>query len=203
MNHFSSGWKCVALAAAIVFTASGVRAADPSPGHWTSLFNGKDLAGWTVVNGGEFSVTNGVIHLSKGTGWLRTDRPYTNFTFEVEWRALTTNYNSGFLVRAGLEGKPFPADVWQVNLKDTALGGLMRGSKTLVTNFVPPRPAGEWCQFRIQVAGSRMTLAVEGQRTWSFDKMDTSAGYIGLQAENKAFEFRNLRISEIPVTSGR
>ena len=27
--------------------------------------------------------------------------------------------NSGFFLRASLEGKPFPVEVWQVNLKET------------------------------------------------------------------------------------
>ena len=86
---------------------------------WKSLFNGKDLTGWVVMNEAAFTVTNGGIQLQKGSGWLRTEREYTNFILEAEWRALETNYNSGFLIRAGLEGKPFPRDVWQVNLKES------------------------------------------------------------------------------------
>jgi len=107
-----------------------------------------------------------------------------------------TKYNNGFLIRAGLDGAPFPTNVWQVNLKETALGGLMRGSTTLVTNAIPARPVGEWSRFRIHVQDASIALDADGSRVWVFKGLDASAGYIGLQAEIKAFEFRNLRIVE-------
>ena len=174
--------------------ATSLRADDSQPAQWISLFNGTNLDGWTVVNGGEFSATNGVIHLDKGTGWLRTERQFTNFVFEAEWRALVTNYNSGFLIRAGLDGKPFPTDVWQVNLKGTGLGGLLRGSKTIVPSVTPQAPIGEWNRFRIAARGNHLVLEVNGERAWEFDDFDAEGGYIGLQAEGKPFEFRNLRV---------
>src|ERR1051325_9518829 len=86
-----------------------LRAADEkSGGQWVSLFNNKDLSGWTKVNDGTFIATNGMIHLEGGKGWLRTERQFTNFIFEVEWRGLETNFNSGVFLRAPLDGNPWP-----------------------------------------------------------------------------------------------
>ena len=56
-------------------------------GHWESLFNGKDLGGWTPVHEVTFVVTNGNLRLVKGMGWLRTEKQYTDFVLEAEWRA--------------------------------------------------------------------------------------------------------------------
>ena len=43
-----------------------------------------------------------------------------------------------------------------------------------------------------------ITLDVNGERAWECNELDAERGYIGIQAENKAFEFRNIRIQELP-----
>ena len=73
-----------------------------------------------------------MLHLEGGKGWLRTEKEYTNFILEGEWRGLATNYNSGFFLRAPLDGKPWATNVWQVNLKQSAIGELLGGSKKVV-----------------------------------------------------------------------
>src|SRR5262245_49495200 len=98
-----------------IFMLVRTASAQPPTNGPVSLFNGRDLSGWVPMNNAAFTVTNGCIHMPKTSGWLRSEQIYTNFVFEAEWRALETNYNSGFFLRAGLEGKPFPTEVWQVN----------------------------------------------------------------------------------------
>ncbi len=167
-------------------------------GHWESLFNGKDLTGWAPVHDVTFVVTNGNLRLVTGMGWLRTEKQYTNFVFEAEWRALVPAYDSGFFIRAGMEGKPWPKDGWQVNLARSALGSLVRGYKTVVPAETPPMALNKWVKFRMEVRGKKLTLDVDGERAWEFNDLDADAGYIGIQAENKAFDFRSLRIQELP-----
>jgi len=164
---------------------------------WNSLFDGKSLTGWVVVNDGNFTATNDVLHLEKSMGWLRTERQCADFVLEAEWRALETNYNSGFFIRAGLEGQPFPDGAWQVNLKESSLGSLLKGRDTVLPSTTPKFPVGEWVTFRMQARGSTLTLDVNGVRAWEFKGLDTDRGYIGLQAEGKSFDFRNVRIQEL------
>ena len=164
-----------------------------------SLFNGVDLQGWATVHDAAFVVTNGNLRLVGGNGWLRTEKQYTDFVFEAEWRALAPGYDSGFFVRAGLEGKPWPTDGWQVNLARTALGALVRGYKTVVPAETPPMPLNQWVKFRMTVRGRTIVLEVDGERAWEFKDLDAARGYIGIQAEGKAFDFRNLRIRELPA----
>ncbi|MEY4385664.1 MAG: hypothetical protein RLY20_947 [Verrucomicrobiota bacterium] len=184
------------LLAAVCAAMLQVNAAEPEAADWTPLFNGHNLTGWTNLNHAKFSVTNGVIHLSASSGTLATTQVYTNFIFEAESRALETNYNSGYFIRCGLEGTPFPTNAWQVNLKAAALGALLRYKDTVVSNAIPAKPVGEWFKFRITVTGTTATMETEGKQLWKFDKLDAAAGHIGLQAEGKAFEFRNLRVLE-------
>jgi hypothetical protein len=153
------------------------------------------------MNDPAFTVANGVMHLDKGSGWLRSEKEYTDFVLEVEWRALEPKYNSGIFVRAALEGKPFPPEVWQVNLKESAVGELLRGSTNRVPSVTPPQPLDQWVKFRIEARGKRLTLDVDGKRAWEFSELEPDHGYIGLQSEGRPFDFRNLRIQELG-TSG-
>lgn len=170
----------------------------PKDGHWKSLFNGKDLSGWVPVHDATFAVTNGNLRLVTGMGWLRTEQQYADFILVAEWRALGPEYDSGLFIRAGLEGKPWPKDAWQVNLMRNALGGLVKGYKTIVPAETPPMPVNQWVKFRLEVRGRKITLDVDGERAWEFNDLDAQRGYIGIQAENKAFDFRNLRVRELP-----
>jgi hypothetical protein len=188
------------MLAAIMIAASiaAAFAADKPAGEkWESLFNGKDLSGWVPVNQGTFVVTNGNLRLVGGMGWLRTEKQYSDFILEAEWRALVPQYNSGFFVRAGLKGEPWPDGVWQVDLQSGALGALVKGARTVVPAETPRMPLNQWVKFRIEARGTRITLEVDGERAWESDKLDTDRGYIGLQAEGKAFEFRNIRVQEL------
>jgi hypothetical protein len=180
-----------------VFLVTGV-IAEEKTAKITSLFNITNLDGWVKMYGGVFSATNGVIHIEGGKGWLRTERVFTNFVLEVEWRGLETNYNSGIFVRAPIDGDPWATNVWQVNTKQSAIGELLEGSKKMVTTTTKARPAGEWVKFRVEARGNELTLDVGGQRVWSFSNFDVTSGHIGLQAEGKIFEFRNLTVIDLP-----
>jgi hypothetical protein len=92
----------VALAAAPVF------AADPSAETgWHSLFNGKDLSGWTVKvarhpvgenHGNVFRVEDGILKVSYDQypkfdmqfGHLYTNQPYSNYILRLEYRITGT-----------------------------------------------------------------------------------------------------------------
>jgi hypothetical protein len=165
---------------------------------WVSLFNGKDLSGWVPMHQATFLVTNGNLRLVSSLGWLRTEKQYTNFVLEAEWRALEPQYDSGFFIRAALAGEPWPQDVWQVDLASSALGRLVKGSRTIVPAETPRMPVNQWVKFRIEVRERTITLDVDGERAWEFKDLDAHRGYIGIQAENKSFDFRHLRIRETP-----
>lgn len=190
-------WLPAILATAFAFVPSARSAVTPEHGQWQSLFNGRDLSGWVPVHDATFVVTNGNLRLVKGMGWLRSEAQFTNFVLEVDWRALESGYDSGLFLRAGLEGKPWPKDGWQVNLKDNALGGLVKGFKTIVPAETPRMPVGQWVKFRLEVRGRKIMLDVDGERAWEFSELDADRGYVGIQAEDKVFEFRNFRLQPL------
>jgi len=187
-----------AILAAVLARVPSAHSADGAEsGQWQSLFNGKDLTGWAPVHDVTFVVTNGNLRLVKGMGWLRTEAQFSDFILEVEWRALDSGYDSGLFLRAGLEGKPWPKDGWQVNLKDNSLGALVKSFKTVVPAETPRAPVGQWVKFRLEVRGRKITLDVNGERAWECSELDAERGYLGIQAEDKVFEFRNFRVQPL------
>jgi hypothetical protein len=84
-----------------------------------------------------------------------------------------------------------------VNLQGAALGGLVKGTRTVVPAETPPMPLNKWVKFRIEARGKKLTLDVDGERAWEFADLDVERGYVGIQVEEKSFDFRNIRIQEL------
>lgn len=150
-------WAGLGLGAGLGWlTGPGVRAQD-----WQSLFNGKNLAGWVPMHDVKFEAVDGVLRLVKGTGWLRTEREYADFILEAEIRPNVERYDSGLFFRAGLEGKPWPTEGWQVNCRRDLWGALMKGFSRLIASPVEgPDVDGEtWSRFRLEARGARAMLS--------------------------------------------
>ncbi len=93
---------------ATLLLASPLAAAEEG---FTEIFNGKDLSGWTRVNGdGEYKVEGkeivGTGNNVKSNTFLRTDKTYKDFDFRFEMKFDDLSGNSGMMFR-GLqkEGK--------------------------------------------------------------------------------------------------
>ena len=196
MNISSSIIRAVLLGC-LLLPPAVLRAAEPDSGKWVSLFNGKDLSGWVPVHDVTAEVKDGNLRIVKGMGWLRSEKEYGDFVFEAEWRALVKEYDSGFFIRCVKEGKPWPTDGWQINLRYDRLGGLVRGYANVVPSETEKMPVNKWVKFRIEVRGKKCTLFVNGEKAWEFDKLDRDRGYVGIQIEDRAFDFRNIRIREL------
>lgn len=186
---------CGLLAGCLVFGAGSLSGADSA--SWVSLFNGKDLTGWVPVNDAVFEVEDGNLRLVKGMGWLRSEKEYGDFVLEVEWRALEEQYDSGIFFGCGLEGKPWPKENWQLNLRYNMIGGLVKSSKVMVPAETPKMPVNQWVKLRLEVKGKKAALDVDGERAWETDVIERNHGYLGIQAENKSFDFRNFRIQDL------
>jgi hypothetical protein len=168
---------------------------------FVSMFNGKDFSGWRFSGGKSESpadapnwkVQDGVIHLTGGgRPYLATEKEYADFEMRFEWRGLKAKYNSGFYIRSG---KAVGAN--QINLAHGSEGnflGKLPGAKAVPTLQKPP---GEWNEWRVLVQGEKVTFTCNDKLAWEATGLKPAKGYIGLQAEGAAMEFRNLRIREI------
>ena len=163
------------------------------------LFNGKDFTGWRFSGGKETSaapnwkVKDGLIYLTGGgQPHLATDREYADFELRLQWRALRDPYNSGLYVRSGRN-----VGANQINLAQSDAGHLMGGAKGGKAVPQLQKDPGEWNDWRVLAVGEHVTLWCNGKKAWEVSGFKTKRGYIGLQAEGAAIDFKNIRIKEL------
>src|SRR5712691_8062124 len=94
------------LAISLTLLASIVPAAARARTRWVSLFNGRDLEGWTTVHpsSGGYLVKDGLLICPAGeNAHLFTTREYSDFDFRFDFR-MDPGANNGVGIRAPLEG---------------------------------------------------------------------------------------------------
>lgn len=194
----------------ILGLAMGCSTSAPRPGV-KSLFNGRDLTGWVVMHGGEWTVEDGVLVGRNGRdwttnpevsgSWLRSEREYGDFILEFEY---AIEGNSGVFLRSGLDRNPaftgyemqIVSDHGRPPTKGSA-GGLY---DVVAASRNMSRPAGEWNQVRICYEGERVQIVWNGELVLDYQEANRSRrGYIGLQNhdDRSVVKFRNLRITEL------
>lgn len=190
----------VVVALAFFATSCSVSESQKSSAWRVSLFDGKTLAGWTVL-GCKAVVDNGDILIQEGNGVIQSEKQYANFVVEYEWKALSPDkWDSGLYFRYLTipANRPWP-DRYQVNLRQGDEGNVpdLDGAKTKdMTKH------GDWNRFKLTVQGTKAALEINGQPAWQAEGLaGPEKGFIALQAEvpgGGQFRFRNIYITELP-----
>src|SRR5262249_6346492 len=91
------------------------------PEGFQALFNGKDLTGWRVNEGGNLKIwgaEKGILYVNgSGGGWLMTEKEYSDFELRLEFK-LPEAGNSGVALRCGLKGNPHSEAGMEIQLLD-------------------------------------------------------------------------------------
>jgi hypothetical protein len=206
MHRFAKIAAALALTAVCAIPATADDKEFKLEDGFTSLFNGKDLNGWEIMNKGQFSVKDGVIYLNKGGGWLRTEKEYKDFDLRMDFRFINKGADSGIFVRASKDGGNWPAKNYQVQTMDNdsicsifTAGGLPKKSEKKDKDLLKKvfKPTGEWMSYQIVAQGPKLEVKLNGETITVADGLADQAGYIGLQGEGGQLEFKNIRIKEL------
>lgn len=189
-----------------------------------SLFNGKNLKGWTVfvddqtVNPEQyFYVQDGMIEtVGNPVGYLRTKKEYANYRLHVEWCYPEIPTNSGILLHTNGVDKiwvsHFQAQLKHENAGDfivhgvgekVTIGGNLYTSTEEVKPVIPKlhpsneNKAGQWNVYDIICKGNTVEIKVNGLLQNVATNCSLSKGFIGLQAEGSKIQFRNLWIEKL------
>lgn len=171
-------------------------------GKRVSLFNGKNLDGWTVLKC-EAEVKDGNMFIKSGNGLVQSEKKYQNFVLEYEWKALGEDkWDSGVYFRYNEvpKGRPWPKR-YQANLlkgKEGDVGGIKgASSKGLLKDR-------EWNKFKLTVKGTKISLMINEKEAWRGKGLeDLEAGFIAVQAEvpgGGQHLFRNIFITELEAS---
>ena len=130
-----------------------------------SLFNGKNLDGWTIHGTELWYVQDGLLVCESGPdkayGYLSTDKYYDDFELTLEFKQ-EANGNSGVFIRSTVEGTKVSG--WQVEVappgSDTGgvyesygRGWLIKPDKSKDSAL----KMGDWNQMKIRVVGDKIT----------------------------------------------
>lgn len=176
-------------------------AADKAEEGFVSLFDGKTLGGWHLMNGAKFVVEDGVIKHNEGRGWLRSDKEYADFIVRLEFRFMEPEQDGGVFLRSVKAGKDWPDEKYEVQVENTRRMAMIFGAKhdlnvELVQKVL--KPVGEWNEYDIKIVGSRIEVRLNGELVTTSDSATTlKRGYLGLQGEDGAHEYRNIRIKDL------
>jgi hypothetical protein len=192
----------IAIAVSCLLNAASVSlAADKAEEGFVSLFDGKTLAGWHLMNGAKFFVEDGVLKHNVGHGWLRSDKEYADFILRLEFRFLKPNQDGGVFLRAGMEGKDWPDRKYEVQCQNTARMAMIFNAKHDLNVELTQKvlkPVGEWNAYDIKIAGPSIEVRLNGALVSTSKSADAlKRGYIGLQGEDGAHEYRNFRIKDL------
>lgn len=196
------------LAAALLVCACSVHAQ-----RFVPLFDGT-LRGWVVENtaAGNIKVVDGVLRVEAPSGWLRSEKPYTNFTLRTQFRFVTADADSGIFFRAAGTApfmRGWPNQSYQVQVRTPAtesrfppVGGLFRhgmppGDITFDPALVSKlsRGTGEWQELEFTVTGEALTVRLNGTEVTRAAAITPQPGYIGVQAEAGVVEYRSIEIA--------
>lgn len=209
----------------ILSAASSIAAAEEG---FVSLFNGKDLTGWTVKGGfAAYNVENGVIvgrcaPGKPGNTFLCTEKEYANFVLKLEFRFVVMG-NSGVQFRSHARPVTEGERVfgYQCEIADRVAIGqiydearrgwayssryrdLKRPDDWFAPDSVRAYRKNEWNTVEIQCVGPSIRTWINGIPCANLIDAVTEAGFIGLQVHAGGagtLEWRSLEIMELPAT---
>ena len=188
-------------------------------GDFTSLFDGKSLAGWQGDTSG-YSVENGVL-VGKGTrSTLYTEKQYADFELQFEFR-LSAGANSGIAFRSPriawaelssqgnelqiLDDATVPIKApWQ---RHGSLYGVLAAKEGQL------KPTGQWNRQIVICRGDKLQVRLNGVEILAADLSSLPAGkqadgnnhpglrrksgYLGLMGHTNRVEFRDIKVREL------
>lgn len=190
----------------------------PEESDFSSIFNGRDLAGWIGDTRG-YIVEDGRIICRPG-GNLYTEKQYSDFVLRFEFK-LTAGANNGLGIRTPAEGNAAYAGMElqildntspkYANLKPWQFHGSIYGLVPAERGHL--KPVGDWNTQEVTAIGSRITVVLNSvtildadlaalEQTGgmhAFEKhpgMHNTTGHVGFLGHGSVVEFRNLFIHE-------
>lgn len=207
MHRFSLA-ACVHLLA-ISSASLAQPASQPASTDWVSLFDGKDLTGWTAHGDGKFSVVDGAI-LCEGTmqqhGWLIHGKPVDNFLLKLRFK--WERGNTGIQFRSSYENNEmigYQADLDFSNAPTTGTLHEQGGRRMLQKTFLDARTICDvngWNEYEILAVGDHIQLFINGVQTADFRDSRAARGIVAFQAhaeQNSRVFYKDIRLLPLPA----
>lgn len=208
------------ITAALMF-ACGATAGNEA--GFVSIFNGKDLTGWRLVNGKGRGYVVDADHTlecpADGGGNLLSEKEYSNFILRFDFK-LTPGANNGVGIRAPFEGDAAyqGMEIQILDDEDPQYKGWLRPEQHhgSVYDLIPARvgfrkPVGEWNSEEIYANGPHIRVTVNGviildssldiirepEVLKKHPGVRRTSGHVGFLGHGSQLWFRNIRIKQL------
>jgi hypothetical protein len=176
-----------------------------------SIFNGKDLTGWTVHGTEKWYVDKRNLVCESGPdkqyGYLSTNKNYKNFVLTLEFKQ-EANGNSGIFFRSSIDGVKISGWQCEVAPLNHHTGGIYEsyGRGWLVqpdSLHEQYLKAGKWNKMKLEVKDDEVTTWLNGHMMINLKdgKIGKGGGFIALQIHDGGgikVRWRKLMIEELP-----
>lgn len=182
----------------------------PTPPGPVSLFNGRDLTGWTVHGTERWFVEDGELVCESGPdagyGYLATEDTYRDFDLTLEFKQQADG-NSGVFFRSHLDGTEISGWQAEVAPPGSSTGGIYESyGRGWLARPEPEKDdalaMGEWNTLRVRVVSANVTTWLNGVEMVSLtdEQIGLAEGHVALQIHDGGgirVRWRNIRITEM------
>ena len=159
--------------------------------QWISLFNGKDLSGWTVRGKAAWSVQDGVLAGVGGMGHIYTDASCSDFEAKGMFRVTNQGAmpNSGFYFRANPpaedpNGFPRGYEAQICHHGDGYTGWLWKPGQPTGKAAALLTKDGEWFSYRVRAVGKNIQFWINEKLVMTYDDVEYKTGHFAIQGHN-------------------
>jgi len=190
----------------------------PDAEGFVPLSGGPDLSGWHAMGAQCWSWRDGMIECAgQGSGWLRSEAVYGDFTLRYEYR-IVNDGNSGVWLRAPLRGRQSAVGM-EVQILGRHFDPPTTDASGALYDLLAPsvdasRGPEEWNEAEVTCIGRRISTVLNGVRLYDADLDDAAwnsalpagrkprernmRGFIGLTNHGACVLYRNVRIKPEP-----
>jgi hypothetical protein len=165
---------------------------------WTTLFDGSDLDGWEVLGNANWTLGDGAVSATSGSGFLVSERSYGDFEVTLDFW-VDEPANSGIFIRCSDPGSVTDRNCYEVNIYDTRADQTYRtgGIVHLAAPSSVINTGGQWNSYQITARGSRLIVVLNGTQTVDTRDDQFASGPFALQYGAGIVGFRNVRIRSL------
>lgn len=175
-----------------------------------SIFNGKNLKGWTAHGTEKWYVEKGELVCESGPdkqyGYLSTNKAYKNFELTLQFKQ-EANGNSGVFFRSSIEGTKISGWQCEVAPLNHHTGGIYEsyGRGWLIQPKAEDEQwlkTGDWNELRLVVKGDEVTTFLNGHPMIYIkdEKIGKGEGFIALQIHDGGgikVRWKNLKVRSL------
>lgn len=193
-------------------SASGADAARQNPATlsaeqlaegWILLFDGQTLFGWQPATEANWQVREGTIAVDRGEpGLLCTTSQFGNYVLQLDFRA-EPGTNSGVFLRTLPKPQDVTRDCYELNIAPAQTNSFPTGSLVRRKRCeVETADDGQWHQLAVTADGGRFLVEIDGRPVLDYtDPQPIGRGHIGLQYNQGAVAFRNIKLKPLGAAS--